>query len=130
VSEASFVVTMPTEAPHESVSLRIPLHCICGRSFTLMIVPDGAEPPQTSGYSPNAGCGGGTPLTAHETDVLQRAAHGATDQEISRQLGVSISSIRYAIRDAIARLAARNRTEAVFRAVSAGVIRPDWASTG
>lgn len=112
------------------MSTRIPLRCSCGRSITLMIIPDGPEPPapllSSSSFS---GRGHRTPLTALETEALQRAAHGATDQEISTELGLSISSIRYAMRDAIARLAARNRTEAVYRAVSAELILPEPASS-
>jgi DNA-binding NarL/FixJ family response regulator len=54
--------------------------------------------------------------------VLQHIAAGHTDRETASELDVSVSSVRNAVRAAIAHLSTRNRPEAIFKAVSAGYI--------
>lgn len=55
--------------------------------------------------------------------MLTRVAAGMTDREIAGSLNASVGQVRYAVRDSIARLGARTRTEAVAIAISNGLIR-------
>lgn len=59
-------------------------------------------------------------LTPFEREVLRHVAEGETDRQAARVLGVSVDRVRYAVRSAIAHLAARTRSEAIFRAVCTG----------
>ena len=45
-----------------------------------------------------------------------------TDQEVASFLDVSVHQVRYAVRESIARLEARTRTEAVAIALTLGLI--------
>lgn len=63
-------------------------------------------------------------LTSFERKILRLVAEGQTDRELARLLGVSVDRVRYAVRSAVARLGARTRSEAVFRAVCSGQIEP------
>lgn len=106
--------------PHEEETIgKVTLVCECGRrsEIRVALTSDGSRAvlcpvPERS------------PLSAIETEVLQNIAAGYTDRETARELDVSLSSVRYAIRAAIAHLSTRNRPEAIFRAVSAGYLSP------
>jgi hypothetical protein len=54
--------------------------------------------------------------------LLSCVASGDTDREIARALDMPLDRVRYQLRSLIARLAARNRTEAACRAVADGLI--------
>ena len=56
---------------------------------------------------------GESPLTARERDVLAVARSGATVAEIAAKLYLSEGTVRNYLSSAIAKTAARNRTEAV-----------------
>jgi DNA-binding NarL/FixJ family response regulator len=93
--------------------------CECGRRLRLRVSvfpPASVRPSQQTSETRS-------PLSAFEAKVLERVAAGMTDSEVAHQLGVSISSVRYAIRSAIGHLAARNRPQAVFKALSAGYLQ-------
>jgi DNA-binding NarL/FixJ family response regulator len=65
------------------------------------------------------------PLSDWECRVLSLVAGGMTDREVSNLLDISVHRVRYAVRDAITRLSAHSRTEAVAIAISEGLIRPE-----
>lgn len=61
-------------------------------------------------------------LTAREKETLKLAATGKTSQEISEALNVAKRTVDFHLDNATARLRAKNRTDAVLRAVVLGLI--------
>jgi len=64
-------------------------------------------------------------LTRREQDVLREMAAGRTNKEIARSLFVSVRTIDVHVANVIAKLEARNRTEAVAFARRRGLLKPD-----
>lgn len=60
------------------------------------------------------------PLTPRETDVLRLAAEGAEAPEIAERLFLSAGTVRNYLTAAVAKLNARNRTDAARIAREAG----------
>jgi DNA-binding CsgD family transcriptional regulator len=52
-----------------------------------------------------------------KTSVLGHAALGFTDREIARRLDMTVGSVRYQLRQAVAMLEAKGRTDAVAMAL-------------
>lgn len=63
-----------------------------------------------------------TTLTFREVQVLELIASGASNQQISDQLGVSLYTIKSHVRNLISKLGAKNRWDAVQIARDLGVI--------
>ncbi len=63
---------------------------------------------------------GTSPLTDRETDVLRAAATGSSIEQIAAQLYLSGGTVRNYLSNAIAKLAARNRIDAIRVAREAG----------
>ena len=61
-------------------------------------------------------------LTRREEDVLLAMAEGATDEEIARELYLSVYTVKQHARGAYRKLNARNRTDAVRRAERLGLL--------
>jgi DNA-binding NarL/FixJ family response regulator len=61
------------------------------------------------------------PLTPREVEVLRLVAHGQTNQQISRTLAISTSTVKRHIRRIVAKLGVRDRVQAAVRAVALGV---------
>lgn len=61
-------------------------------------------------------------LTQRESEVLERVAAGATSKEIAKQLRVSETTVKFHVANALRKLNARSRTEAVAIAVATGQI--------
>jgi DNA-binding NarL/FixJ family response regulator len=51
-------------------------------------------------------------LTPREREVLQMIAHGLTNAEAARRLGISVHAIKFHLAEIYRRLAVTNRTEA------------------
>lgn len=64
-------------------------------------------------------------LTEREVEVVRRAAHGWTDQQIADDLGLSVQTILDAWRRIRARLGTHSRTHVVAMAVAARVVNFD-----
>jgi DNA-binding NarL/FixJ family response regulator len=58
----------------------------------------------------------------HRTSVLAYVAQGLTDEEIAKELSLSVGQVRYQVRGAIQWIGARNRANAVARAIAAGFL--------
>jgi DNA-binding NarL/FixJ family response regulator len=56
-----------------------------------------------------------SPLTPREHEIVRRAAHGASNAEIARALGLAPTTVKSYLQCALRKLGARNRAEAVFR---------------
>jgi two-component system response regulator DesR len=65
---------------------------------------------------------GSSPLTTRETEVLLAAADGASTVEIGRDLFLSPATVRNYLSNAITKLHARNRIDAIKKAREAGWI--------
>jgi two-component system response regulator DesR len=63
---------------------------------------------------------GDSPLTARETDVLRAAADGLSTEDIASTLYLSPATVRNYLSNAIAKLEARNRIDAIGIAQRAG----------
>ncbi len=61
-------------------------------------------------------------LTPREMDVLQLLAEGLPNRKIAARLKVNERTVKYHVSAIIAKLSARNRTEAVMRAIELGLV--------
>ncbi len=62
------------------------------------------------------------PLSEREQEVLRLLAQGASNQEIAEQLVVTAATIKFHVSNILSKLQARNRTQAVARARSLGLL--------
>ncbi len=67
------------------------------------------------------------PLTERELEVLTLTGKGLTNKVIAVQLGISDRTVQNHLANIFSKLQAENRTEAVMRAVSLGLIHSDIA---
>jgi DNA-binding NarL/FixJ family response regulator len=63
-------------------------------------------------------------LTPREMDVLREAARGLTNKAIGSELSISERTVRGHLANVFLKLDARNRTEAVMKAMRLGLIEP------
>jgi DNA-binding NarL/FixJ family response regulator len=57
----------------------------------------------------------GTPLTAREYEIIQRAALGESNAEIAKAIFLAPTTVKSYLQSALRKLDARNRAEAVFK---------------
>ena len=69
------------------------------------------------------------PLTERELEVLTLTGKGLTNKVIAVQLGISDRTVQNHLANIFSKLQAENRTEAVMRAVSLGLIHSNIAGT-
>ncbi len=62
------------------------------------------------------------PLSARELDVLRRMAEGLSNKQIARDLAISEHTVKFHVNAVLGKLGAQSRTEAVVRAMRAGLI--------
>ena len=68
--------------------------------------------------TPNAG----QPLTARELQVLEKLAAGASNKMIARDLHISLATTKFHVGSLLAKLDARNRTDAVAIGLKLGIL--------
>ncbi|WP_022888781.1 response regulator transcription factor [Agromyces italicus] len=61
-------------------------------------------------------------LTPRQLEVLALVAKGYSNDEIRRELAIGLPTVKQHVRDILARLGARTRIEAVYRARASGVV--------
>ena len=61
-------------------------------------------------------------LTAREQEVLGLLAHGASNKLIARALGISVHTAKFHIASVVAKLGARNRSDALALAIRRGLL--------
>jgi two-component system, NarL family, nitrate/nitrite response regulator NarL len=62
------------------------------------------------------------PLTPREIEVLNLLAEGLPNKAIARRLGISDQTVKFHVSSICGKLPARNRTEAVRRAIRRGIV--------
>jgi DNA-binding NarL/FixJ family response regulator len=62
-------------------------------------------------------------LTPREREILSLMAEGAGNRMIAETLVISENTVRNHVRSVLEKMHARSRTEAVVRAVKAGLVR-------
>lgn len=62
------------------------------------------------------------PLTPREIEVLELVAQGLPNKRIAERLGISDQTVKFHVASVAGKLGAANRTDAVSRAVRAGLI--------
>lgn len=62
------------------------------------------------------------PLTPREIEVLELLAEGLSNKAIAARLGISDQTVKFHVSSICAKLPARNRTDAVRRAIHRGII--------
>lgn len=62
------------------------------------------------------------PLSLREREILVAARRGLSDHEIARRIGIAVRTVRFHFENARSKLAARNRTEAIAKAVQAQLL--------
>ena len=65
---------------------------------------------------------GDNPLSKREQEILELVARGLTNQEIARDLVITLNTVKVHLRNIFAKLEANSRTEAIVRAAQAGWI--------
>jgi len=63
-------------------------------------------------------------LTDREGEVLRAVARGLTNSEIARELVVGVETVKTHVGNILAKLGARDRTQAVIAAYESGFIDP------
>jgi DNA-binding NarL/FixJ family response regulator len=66
-------------------------------------------------------------LTPREREVVALIASGLSNEEISRKIYVSQSTVKTHAARAMTKLGARDRAQLVVYAYQAGLVRPGWA---
>jgi DNA-binding NarL/FixJ family response regulator len=61
-------------------------------------------------------------LTSREREILELIAEGANNRVVAARLAISRHTVKFHVASILAKLGARSRTEAVARAVRAGVL--------
>ena len=103
-------------------------HIMPGRHLTIFVaVPAGDTPnpvpPVMLGHDVGTAVArSASILTAREREVLGRLALGLTGSEVARELDISPETVRVHVRNAMRRLGARTRVQAIGLALAAGEI--------
>jgi ATP/maltotriose-dependent transcriptional regulator MalT len=66
----------------------------------------------------------GEPLTERELEVINWLANGLTNKELADKLVISVGTVTWHLKNLYAKLAVRNRTEAILRAKELNLINP------
>ena len=111
------VVAIDIDDPDLAGQLRTLLADVRG----LTVAPDGASP-DVRLVKPTSGTDTEAQLTPRERDVLELLVDGASNKEIARRLGISVSTVKFHVRSIADKLDADGRAEAVAHALRRGII--------
>jgi DNA-binding CsgD family transcriptional regulator len=70
----------------------------------------------------SSGADGEIALTAREGEVLRLLAHGASNKSIARELDISVHTAKFHVASVLAKLGARNRSDAVAIGIRRGLV--------
>jgi DNA-binding NarL/FixJ family response regulator len=80
--------------------------------------------PGDAHISPPPAAGGSPPLSPREREILTLMARGATHKEIGRALGLAEVTVKLHTQRIVRKLAVKNRSAAIAKAVRDGLIEP------
>jgi len=63
-------------------------------------------------------------LTEREMEILEALAKGMENKEISKLFGISLSTVKTHIKNIFDKLGAKNRAEAIAKAIEKGILHP------
>jgi DNA-binding CsgD family transcriptional regulator len=69
-----------------------------------------------------------THISEREREILRLIATGATNQQIARELSISVNTVKVHVRNIFTKIGAVSRAEAVMFAVRSGIVRVDEVS--
>jgi two-component system cell cycle sensor histidine kinase/response regulator CckA len=84
--------------------------------------PDGGDGDAPAVVEAPPNTDGGRALTRRERDVLQLVAEGKTNDKVAAELGISAETVQTHVRNAMGKLDADNRTQAVATAIREAMI--------
>ena len=117
VGRASLASVDPASGLRTDGSVSLAVNCECGRSTEVQVALARGEGERASVSHKTA-----PDVPPFVVRVLRLVGRGRTDREIAASLEVSVSQVKHAVRHALVRLCAHNRTEAVMRAAAAGLL--------
>ncbi|MEU6055343.1 response regulator transcription factor [Streptomyces xanthochromogenes] len=104
---------------HQALEAAVHDACTPGSQVTLSLSAHGMAGP---------GEGGFPVLSQREIQVVELAAHGRSNQQIARRLGIAEATVKRHMRNIFDKLQARSRVEAANRAVEQGFIQAPAAT--
>jgi two-component system nitrate/nitrite response regulator NarL len=97
------------QAAREAMEGKVRIHPALTRTFL--------EEVQMGSHKPEA------PLSARESEILQRVAYGATTKEVARSLGISPHTVKTHLERIFEKLGANDRAQAVAIAFRLGLVQ-------
>jgi DNA-binding NarL/FixJ family response regulator len=68
-------------------------------------------------------------LTERELDILKLIARGASNNQIAAELFIAVNTVKYHLKNILAKLELENRTQAAAYALQHGIVLPDEADS-
>lgn len=116
-----FLHTLQSEMPHDAFS------AAQERGYTLelkgvvkKLINELSQPPQAS--IPITSQAATSPLTEREREILQLVADGLSNREIAERLFLAVTTVKWYVREILSKLHVNNRTQAVARARTLGML--------
>jgi ATP/maltotriose-dependent transcriptional regulator MalT len=95
--------------------------CLIAHGYRIT-VPRVERPPYSVSAFDDTTPHAGEPLTTREQQVLEKLAAGASNKMIARDLHISLATVKFHVGSLLAKLGARNRTDAVAIGLKLGIL--------
>jgi DNA-binding NarL/FixJ family response regulator len=112
---------LPKSSTPEAITAAVHLVLAGGQCFPRTIV----EATQSTPHLPGRGHTAIRVLTPRQEEILRLLAKGKTMREISREIGISVATVKSHARTLYWKLNARNQAEAAYIAVQEGLLRDE-----
>ncbi|WP_427184962.1 DNA-binding response regulator [Bordetella bronchialis] len=112
---------LPKSSTPEAITAAVHLVLAGGQCFPRTIV----EATQATPSMPGRGHAAIRMLTPRQEEILRLLAKGRTMREISREIGISVATVKSHARTLYWKLNARNQAEAAYIAVQEGLLRDE-----
>ncbi|ARP87430.1 helix-turn-helix transcriptional regulator [Bordetella genomosp. 9] len=112
---------LPKSSTPEAITAAVHLVLAGGQCFPRTIV----EATQSAPHMPGRGHAAIRMLTPRQEEILRLLAKGRTMREISREIGISVATVKSHARTLYWKLNARNQAEAAYIAVQEGLLKDE-----